>query len=181
MDLVTLINNGNSRLRWVPPFSSLSRELHRLLSGRGDTLAVAESLTAGLLQSAIAEASGSSAYFEGGVTTYSAQQKMSLLHADGQTCERYNCVHPMVAEDMAFGVTLLFGTTIGVATTGYAEPNPQWGIEHPMAYYCIYLDGDAHTGQVDGPGLGRNEMREYVARYVLNELIELLANRGVKP
>lgn len=162
-------------LRSLPSHQDLAQAVHRLLSGKGPKIAVAESLTAGMLQDIIAMASGSSGYFEGGMTVYNAKQKIGLLNVPAYLCEKFNCVHPEVAEQMAFGVMGLYKADIGVATTGYAEPNPVWGIDEPMAYYCIVIGGESHPGLVKAPGLNRNDARQYVARYVLNELIELLA------
>ena len=166
----------NSELRGLPSFQDLSLALHRLLAGKRISVAVAESLTAGLMQDIFARASGSSWYFLGGLTVYSAQQKINLLHVEASLCERYNCVHLQVAEEMARGVSQLFGSTIGVTTTGYAEPNPLWGVKEPMAYYGIYREGEAFIGgRIEATGLDRNGAREYIARYVLNELVEILA------
>lgn len=179
MDLITP-EIPQTELVLLPAADDLAKALHRLLAGRQDTLAVAESLTAGLLQSTIAMASGSSWYFLGGMTVYNAEQKIRHLHVNAGLCDLTNCVDPMVAEQMVVGIQAMYGSTIGIATTGYAEPNPMWHIEQPMAYYCIYLDGRFYKGRVDGPSLGRNGMREYVTRYVLNELVGLLAQRGTK-
>lgn len=155
---------------------SEAREIiHRQLLGQGLTIATAESLTAGLLQSKLAESSGSSAYFLGGLTAYSLEQKVRHLCVDRKVAETCNCVSVQVAEDMAFGATLLFGSDVGVATTGYAEPDPSRGVLEPMACFAILVDGHLlHSGEVQAPGMNRNEAREYIANYVLDKLATCL-------
>jgi len=135
------------------------------------TIAVAESLTAGLLQSKLASSSGSSAYFLGGLTAYTLEQKVQHLCVDRKIAEACNCVSVQVAEDMAFGATLLFGADVGVATTGYAEPDPSRGVLEPMACFAILVEGHLlYSGEVQAPKMSRNDAREYIASYVMDKL-----------
>src|SRR5215510_4086337 len=91
--------------------------LKELMVARGLTLAVAESLTSGRIQAAVAAASGASNYFLGGVTVYSIEQKVRHLHVDRQHAEAVHGVSARVAEEMARGVALLFGSDYSVSTT----------------------------------------------------------------
>ena len=59
-------------------------------------IAVAESITSGNLQAAFGSISGASAFFEGGVTVYSLQQKSHLLNIDQQHAIAVNCVSAQV-------------------------------------------------------------------------------------
>jgi len=149
--------------------------IHRQLLGRGLTIAVAESVTAGLLQSKIAETPGSSAYFLGGVTAYTLDQKVQHLGVDQKHAEAHNCVSRQVAEDMAFGVTLMFGADVGVATTGYAEPDLGRGTLEPMAFYAILVEGHLlQSGELQAPGMDRNPAREFIANFVMDKLATCL-------
>jgi len=118
-----------------------------------------------------------SAVFEGGVTAYSLRQKTVLLGVNEGHAKRVNCVSPRVAREMARGVTGLFDSDIGLATTGYAEAAPEHGIETPVAYWAIYTRslGVVAEGQVDGAGLTRVQMQKCVAAKVLAALLEWLA------
>jgi len=111
-----------------------AQRLHTLLKRTGLTIAAAESLTTGLVQSHLGSCSGSSAYHRGGITAYSLEQKVEHLGVDGKHAAEVNCVSERVARQMARGACKLFGSDIGIATTGYAEPDRSRGIDIPFAY-----------------------------------------------
>jgi PncC family amidohydrolase len=95
------------------------------LVAKKQTLAVAESATAGFLQAAFASAERASEYFEGGITVYNIDQKVRHLHIDRQKGEATNCVSADTANEMAKGVCRLFQCDWGVSITGYATPVPE--------------------------------------------------------
>src|SRR5262245_8972886 len=98
-------------------------ELKRLmLEAPRLTLAAAESLTCGRVQARVGEISGASHFFLGGITAYSLDEKVRHLGVNRATARRVNSVSADVAEQMAQGVCRMFGSDLGVATTGYAEP-----------------------------------------------------------
>jgi nicotinamide-nucleotide amidase len=139
------------------------------------TLAVAESLTSGRVQAAVGAASGASNYFLGGLTVYSIDQKVRLLHVDRHHAEGVNAVSARVAEEMARGVAQLFGSDYSISTTGYAEPHPEAGVREPFAHVAIWKrtsDGGAliFTDVVKGPELSRTQMQQRVAEFVLQRL-----------
>lgn len=109
-----------------------------LLDDLGKTIAVAESITAGKIQDNLASASGSSSYFEGGITVYNLTQKVLQLGVDHFHAKEVNCVSQQVADEMAKGVAHKFQSDFGVATTGYAEPYLPENIETPRAYISLY-------------------------------------------
>jgi nicotinamide-nucleotide amidase len=100
-------------------------ELVRTLLSRGDSVAVAESLTGGALASALVEVPGVSAVLRGGVVAYATELKAALLGVDPELLAREGAVHPEVALQMAAGVRTRLAATWGVATTGVAGPDPQ--------------------------------------------------------
>lgn len=112
--------------------SNLGSERHAatvvgLLRAQNATIAVAESLTGGLLGAALTDVPGASAVFRGGVTAYATHLKASLLGIDAALLEELGPVHPDIALAMARGVRRLLHVTYGVATTGVAGPEPQMG------------------------------------------------------
>jgi len=132
------------------------------------TLALAESVTCGALQLRVGRISGASAFFLGGITAYSLEQKVRHLGVDRAAAAAVNCVSAAVAEQMARGACALFGSDIGLATTGYAEPNPEWKIAAPLAWWGVARRGAAgafavHSGRVDCPGASRAEVQDAVA------------------
>lgn len=112
--------------------SSAASTLVGLLRERGLTVAVAESLTGGLLVSALVDVPGASKVVCGGVVAYQSELKHSLLGVSATLLAEHGAVHPDVAAEMAMGVRerlTLDGVTadIGIATTGVAGPDPQDG------------------------------------------------------
>ncbi len=152
-------------------------------AGTGRTLAVAESLTAGQLQARIGLVSGASRFFQGGITTYTIDAKVAELGVDRELAETTNAVSAEVAEQMAQGVVSKMGATIGVATTGYAEPDPEHGAKHPHAYWAIAQKGarggwEVKTGKVNGRGLSRVKMQAKVVDKVIAALVKALKIRS---
>lgn len=141
------------------------------------TLAVAESLTCGRVQACIGSISGASDFFLGGITAYSLDQKVKHLGVDRAMAEPVKSVSAAVAEQMARGVCQLFGSEIGLATTGYAEP--AMGVPQPFALWALVHEfgrehGEARTGRIDCPGLSRVQVQEKVAETVVGELVKYL-------
>jgi nicotinamide-nucleotide amidase len=151
------------------------------------TLAAAESLTCGRVQAAIGAVSGASNFFLGGITAYTLEQKVRHLGVERRAAEKVNCVSAAVAEAMARGACRLFGSAVGVATTGYAEPAPAAGVATPFAFWAIAsrasrgkkIPARAIGGRIECPGATRIEAQQIVAEAVLAELVAFLrALRG---
>ena len=94
----------------------------RLLKERGETVAVAESCSGGLIASRITDVAGSSVYFHGAVVAYSNEAKVSQLGVESSTLKKYGAVSEPTAREMAEGVRKLFGVDWGVSTTGISGP-----------------------------------------------------------
>jgi len=94
----------------------------RLLSEQGQTVAVAESCTGGLISHRFTDVPGSSEYFLGGVVAYSNEAKHSLLGVPEDLLVEHGAVSEPVARAMAEGVRERFNADIGVATTGISGP-----------------------------------------------------------
>jgi nicotinamide-nucleotide amidase len=121
---------------------TLDRVVHGLLAERGATVAVAESLTGGLLGAELTEMPGSSATFAGGVIAYATPLKHLLLGVPADLLAAQGAVHPEVAVAMARGVRERLGASYGLAVTGVAGPEPQDG--HPV--------GTVHVAVADSGG-----------------------------
>lgn len=103
--------------------AGLAAQLVGLLTRRRQTVAVAESLTGGLLGAAITTVPGASAVFRGGVIAYATDVKAALLGVSAALLEERGAVDPDVAGAMAAGVRERLGAAIGAATTGVAGPD----------------------------------------------------------
>lgn len=99
------------------------------LIGRGLTVAVAESLTGGLVVADLVSVPGASAVVRGGVVAYATELKHELLGVDADLLAAGGPIQAAVAEQMAVGVRVRLGADLGLATTGVAGPDPQDG--HP--------------------------------------------------
>jgi nicotinamide-nucleotide amidase len=106
---------------------ALCGEVIRLLVARGDTIAVAESLTGGMLAAALTAVPGASAVFRGAVVAYATDLKTALLGVPPELLDRHGAVHPAVAAAMAEGARRRMGATVAAATTGVAGPDPADG------------------------------------------------------
>jgi nicotinamide-nucleotide amidase len=102
-------------------------ELIALLATRQQSIAVAESLTGGLLAGALTDVPGASAVFLGGVVAYASELKAVLLGVDRAVLAAQGAVSAEVAEAMATGVRDRLGATVGAATTGVAGPDTAEG------------------------------------------------------
>ncbi len=108
-----------------------------------ETLAVAESVTSGDLQSAFSQAREATLFYQGGITTYNLNQKTRLLNIDPVHAMACNCVSEEVARQMAIGVSKMFSTPWSIAITGYASPIPEMSLTDLYAYFAL-----SHHGKI---------------------------------
>ncbi len=102
---------------------TMERLIHDRMTERGERLAVAESCTGGALAAKFTAMAGASAYFMGGVVSYSNEAKSDVLGVDRELIERYGAVSEQVAVAMAEGVRRVMKSDYGVSTTGIAGPS----------------------------------------------------------
>jgi len=122
----------------------LASDVGKILEQRSLTLAVAESCTGGRLGDAITDVPGSSAYFLGGVISYSNEAKSSLLGVDRSTLESMGAVSEEVALMMADGVRKRLGASIGVGITGIAGPTGSTP-DKPVGLVCIAVSSSERS------------------------------------
>ncbi|SEN39142.1 CinA family protein [Actinacidiphila rubida] len=118
-------------------------EVLRLLETGGWTLAVAESLTGGLVAARIASVPGASKSFRGSVTAYATELKHELLGVDAGLLAARGAVDPQVAREMAEGVRDRLTADWGASTTGVAGPDPQDG--QPVGTVFVAVAGPDRT------------------------------------
>ena len=128
--------------------TTIDEQVAELLRDRRK-IAVAESCTAGLLASRLAEPPGASAYLAGGAVSYSNEAKIALLDVPAELIERHGAVSPEVAEAMADGALARFDADLGVGITGIA--GPEGGTKQkPVGYVCVCVK------VAGGPALARD-------------------------
>jgi nicotinamide-nucleotide amidase len=139
---------------------SLEVQVHQLLAARGETIAMAESLTGGRVGAALTQVPGSSETFVGGLVAYSPALKTSLLGVSAALIADAGTVDPRVAYAMAIGARKATGADWAVATTGVAGPGQSEGKE-PGAVYLALV----------GPPM--NPRAEFSARVIRLEISNL--------
>jgi nicotinamide-nucleotide amidase len=150
-----------------------ARELVSRLQAVGATVAVAESLTGGLLTSALVDVPGASTVLRGGIVAYATDLKASLLDVDAAMLGEVGPVSPDVALAMARGVRDRLGAQIGLATTGVAGPDPQGGV--PPGVVHLALVGAGHDrGAVLQVGGDRAAVRRSSVRAALELAVDAL-------
>jgi nicotinamide-nucleotide amidase len=117
--------------------SKAAADLVARLTAAGQTVAVAESLTGGLVAAALTDIPGASVVVRGGVLTYATDLKAKLLGVDQVLLARVGAVDADVAEQMAGGVRSLMGATYGLATTGVAGPDQVDGKPVGTVYVAV--------------------------------------------
>jgi PncC family amidohydrolase len=149
------------------------------LVSAGETLAVAESVTAGALQSRLAAAKAAMQFFQGGLTAYNITQKVKHLGVDPIHAMSCNCVSAIVAAEMSGNVTRLFNCEWGIGVTGYASPVPEKDIHERFACVSIsrgeeeMLSEVLHARPAD-PVL----VREFYTAEILARFAGVLKKRG---
>ena len=118
----------------------LSRRVGAALSRSGFTVSTAESCTGGLILSTLTDISGSSAYVEGGLVTYSNEAKMKMLGVREATLIEHGAVSEATAGEMARAVRQVFDTDYALSVTGIAGPEGGTA-EKPVGLTYIGLAG----------------------------------------
>ncbi|MCA0158457.1 CinA family protein [Tsukamurella sp. M9C] len=146
------------------------------LAERGETVASAESLTAGLFAATVADVPGASAVLRGGLIVYATDLKASLAGVPSGELERNGPVHPGTARALADGARTRCGADWGVGLTGVAGPTEQDGV--PVGTVHLGISGPSGTSvttlQLDGDranvrrGTVEAALRELTARVSAN-------------
>jgi nicotinamide-nucleotide amidase len=138
--------------RGGPATAEVAGEILGLMRSRGQTLAVAESLTGGMVAAALTDIPGASVVVRGGVVAYATDLKAALLGVPPALLERYGAVHPDVAAAMADGARRRLGASFSVATTGVAGPDPQDGQPVGTVHIAVAAAGDMVVRTLALPG-----------------------------
>jgi nicotinamide-nucleotide amidase len=148
--------------------------LHAALLARSETVAAAESLTAGLFCATLATVPGASATLRGGVVVYATELKTALAGVPADLLDRHGPVSPQTAAALADGVRARCGATWGVGLTGVAGPGPVDGHAPGRVYLGIGngLRTDVHELDLTGD---RAAVRTAAVAAAMEELLARLA------
>ena len=173
----TLLNSWEQRVREVVgdivfgvDDDNMESVVLAMLRKRGLTLALAESVTGGLVSGRLTQIAGASDVFRGAVVSYASDVKHEVLHVSPGPV-----VSEAAAAQMAQGAKDLLGADVGLALTGVAGPDQQDG--QPVGTLCVAVvlpDGQVHTKTFVLPGQ-REQMRQMSVISSLDMLRGLLA------
>ncbi len=144
------------------------------LAEEGLKVVTAESCTAGLIASTLAEPPGCGAWLDAAFVTYSEEAKIDCLEVDEDIIATCGLTSEEVAREMAEGALALAHGNLGIATTGVAGPSTGDG-EEPVGTVCIAWSFKTADGihtfteklKFDG---SRNEIREEATVYALENI-----------
>ena len=151
--------------------ADIIKKIKEQLLASSQTIAVAESVTAGLLQLSLSSAEEATKIFQGGITAYNIGQKCRHLNVNPVHALSCNCVSEKMARDMAVSAAAMFTSDWGIGVTGYSTPVPESG-NHTYAFFSIALRGVPICNQrVEG---SQGEPFNVQLTYVNAILIQLL-------
>ena len=152
-------------------------DVHRLLLGRRETVAVAESLTGGLLGAALTSTPGASATFRGGVIVYATELKETLAGVPGPLLAAEGPVSAHVAAALAAGARDRLGATYGLGVTGVAGPDPQNGQPVGTVHLAVAgpAEGAVRSMRCEGD---REQIRAASVTAALSLLADVVTGRG---
>lgn len=148
----------------------LAAQVHAELLRRGQTIAVAESLTGGDLCGLLTAAPGASATVQGAVVSYATEVKQQLLGVPEDVVAERGVVSAECARAMAAGVRRVIGADWALATTGVAGPDPQE--DKPVGMVFVGVAGPETVRSVELSLSGdRSQIREQTCAEALKELL----------
>lgn len=151
---------------------SMEAVVARLLGERGLTLAVAESLTGGLVASLLVGVEGASGWFRGAVVAYDADVKRSVLGVGSGPV-----VSAEAAAAMAEGAARVMGAEVGLGVTGVAGPDTQGGRPVGTVFAAVATGRRTEVASLRLAG-DRHRIRENAAVSALDLLRRRLLEEG---
>jgi PncC family amidohydrolase len=151
--------------------TTLGRSVGELLKSTKDTLAVVESSAGGVISASLLAVPGASAYFRGGMVTYTRESRQALL-AGG--IEQFNGVAPSseaFALALARSARQTLGTTWGIGETGAAGPTGnRYGYD--AGHACIAVAGPVELSAMIETRSGNRELNMWTFAAAALELLE---------
>jgi nicotinamide-nucleotide amidase len=156
---------------------TLASVVGRLLAARGETVAVAESCTGGLLGGALTDVPGSSAWFRGGLVCYANDLKTSLAGVPTELIAAEGAVSESVARALAAGARRACGSDFGLGVTGIAGPEGGRPDKPVGTVHVALVDGaSGRAVRLDWPG-----DRDLIRRRAVAVALDLLRRRLLDP
>ena len=143
----------------------------KLLREKNMTFSAAESCTGGELAKRFTDMPGATAFFKGGVVTYTNEAKAKLLGIDPALIEEKGAVSYEVAKAMAENVRALLGTDIGVGVTGLAGPDGDGVHEVGTVFVSLAVEGETFVKELH---MGAMRTRSFIRRMAGNHIYDMM-------
>ncbi|NQD88152.1 nicotinamide-nucleotide amidohydrolase family protein [Paenarthrobacter sp. CM16] len=143
------------------------------------TVATAESLTAGMVAASLANTPGASGMLQGGVVAYQNSVKSDVLGVPKELLAAVGSVDGGVAEAMADGARRACGASVGVSTTGVAGPDPHDGKAVGTVFIGIATEAGTQAFECSFTG-DRQSIREQACEAALARLLAALEGVGYR-
>ena len=153
----------------------LAERAGQRLKERGETIAIAESSSGGLLSAALLAVPGASAYFLGGSVVYTAKARVLLMDLPREAVRGMRSASEPYALLLARTARERFDATWGLSETGAAGPtgNPYGDLP---GHSCIAISGPAeHTLTLETGHADRSANMRAFARAALELLLQQIA------
>ena len=152
----------------------LASSLIKKLQENNLTIAVAESLTGGLVAASLTEIPGASKVFKGSITAYADEIKQNVLNVNKETISKFTSISEQVALEMAINVRTIMKSDIGISTTGVAGPEKSAGFAPGLVFVAISI-GDHNMCQK----LEITGDRSKIRNQTVQEILQLTLSRLV--
>ena len=153
---------------------TLEKSVIDMLKNKNKTLAVAESITGGMIVSRLISIPGTSQVLKEGLVCYSEDSKVNRGLVTRSELDKYTAVSEFTAEQMAKNIAISTGADIGISTTGLAQMTSQdKKANQGMAYVAIYYSGNTHVFNYNGLG-DRDRIRNSCSTFLIEKLRRFL-------
>lgn len=173
--LAELVRSRHADTLFSDDGTTVDEQVFSLLAQAGETIAVAESCTGGLIAARLTDLEGSSAIMRGGLVVYSNEAKVALAGVNPALIAGPGAVSEEVAVALADGARGALDADVGVGVTGIAGPGG--GSEHkPVGLVWLsasHRDGRRLTRSVKLPG-GRADVRDRATTVAMHLVRRLL-------
>jgi nicotinamide-nucleotide amidase len=154
------------------------KSIGEILIERNETLAVAESVTSGLLQYAIGSIEKASQFYQGGITVYNLGQKYKHLSVEPVHALKVNCVSEKVAGEMAVNVCNLFNSDWGISITGYASPVPESENKVFAFFATVFKQDIINITKLSTELTDPSKVQGFYIKKILEQFMAILNDQG---
>ncbi len=149
--------------------------IFELLKSKNLTLSTCESMTGGMLSSAIVDYDGVSSFYKGSIVCYSNESKIKILSIPDTLIQEHGSISEVVSEKMAVNCNKLLNTDICISITGNAGPQPIEQKEVGLCYLSICIIDKVYTYKYFSKFTERNSIRSDITVIAFKKLKDFIS------